>query len=238
MNWYKRQFKIAMPTPIQFSDEELQRIGKMLQEGKSFRNIGRIYNVAQKVIMRLNDKYRWRDLEKERRERDDKILNLYLLPPKGKGLTAKEISRQTGIRLPSIKNTLKRLGLGDQIRSVSDENKRRWQDPEERAKQSIRTRQFFESNPKAGKDHSIRMLEWWKQFESEEGGKFENRLLSYPTRQRAINHLRGFMGREFGTDPQKANAVYGKYIQIINNHTYPDEIQQSQPPATQEPQLV
>ena len=58
-------------------------------------------------------------------------------------------------------------------------------------------------------------------------GGLEGRLLSFLTREQSVKFLNNFFHVIRKKDgPQIAGAVYNKYMQIINDHTYPDEVQQ------------
>ncbi len=155
---------------------------------------------------------------------DDKfIVNLYLLPPKGKGLSSQKITEQYGFGLRKVKGALRRLGLLDFYRGRSEANKRTWT-PERKKRQSDLLTEKHKENPGLGKEHSRKMVEYWKQFESEDGGKYENYLLSLPTKQQAMNNLNGIFYRWKETNGATfANVAYDKYLKFINDHTFPDD---------------
>jgi len=72
------------------------------------------------------------------------------------------------------------------------------------------------------------MSERMKQFWRDMGG-LEGRLLSYPTRDKAITFLHGFFNKiQKEEGATIAGGIYNKYMDIINNYTYPDEIQQEE----------
>jgi hypothetical protein len=280
MNWYKRQLKIAKW--ISWTDDQIETIKNLVNEGKSFREIGRMFGVHPKSISILNDKHKWRDIKQERLDYDRRVAKMYRLPPYGEGMGVIEILNTNGINARTIYNVLRRLGLEEEIRDASYASKKRWQDPKQKEEQSLRKKKFYEEHPEVGKEHgemmkqryidnpemredhgkkikqrwdndpdlkkrqsdrikktyeenpqlrenkSRQMKEWWKQFEDEHGKKLENRLLYFDSRQKAINLLNGFVGSKYQTDSDIAMAIKHKYLQIINDHTYPDEVQQPQ----------
>lgn len=223
-----RKYKWVDPRPPTrgWTQEELDYIKKLIEEGKSFRSIAKIFGVISNTITALNRKYKWRDFDKERDNRDEKILELYLLPEDGgRGLTKTEVQKRLRVSKPTIDEALRRFGFEDKIRGQSEENVRRWSNPEEREKQRSRITQFYENHPEAAAIHSQRMIEWWDQFGTERGERLKNRLLFSPSRQQAINILSSFVSSVRESNPQKASAIYNNYIKIINNHTFPDEVQ-------------
>jgi hypothetical protein len=226
MNWYNRQLKIAMlregRIQREWSEEDLQTMKKLIEKGKSFRDIAIFFNTVHSTISQLNDKYQWRDIKSEKMKKNKMIADLYLLPPDGKGLLGNEIKEQYGFDAATIFRALKALGLEDHYRGKNDpysEGKRR---------EKI---QNWNADPSNKQMISEKIKRWWDQFGTEQGERLKNRLLSYPTRQQAMNHLSGFVGSQnydLNYDSKKTNAIYTKYQQIINNHTFPDEIQQEQ----------
>ena len=54
MNWYKKAKR-----KIEFSDNDLQVIKELLEEGYSYNQISNLTNVSDKVIKRLNKEYKW-----------------------------------------------------------------------------------------------------------------------------------------------------------------------------------
>lgn len=213
MNWYKRaQYKIAFPKIVNWSEDDLQVIKSLIEEGYSYNKIADLVGVSSTSIAQLNKKHRWReriergeqgsmeDIRKNILEKGRQMVDMYLLPPRGQGMTLKNIAIQFNSSTNRIKDYMKRTGL------IIDEE--------------------FRSKEETDKGHSGRMLEWWKQFEGEDGEKFKNRLLSYQIRQQAIDNLFVLINKEKITNPGKASALYNKYMPFINNYTYPDEIQQ------------
>jgi len=377
MNWYKKQLKIAMPAPINwspgqiekirkmvldgkkfseigkimgvaghnisrlnrkykwreardpyqqkdFSDDELKIIKDLLDGGESFKEIGELFGVSRTVIQRLNDKHKWREkmvpkdlssyvykvvemfkrdmsigqikrelngeitesqirmiLEKEnlkdsprrntreyieeqkreRGKRDKQIAHMYLLPPKGLGKSLLDIAKHFGIKShTAIKKSLIRSGLGDRIRSREEstnlsggrdrqgqkikewwrdtENKARhieklknkWRDPDYAKMQSEKTKKWWDENEWAKEYYSQMMFpimkKRWEDMPGEPGEKFGYYLTSMDSKRKAVNCLNGFIASKYDENPEYASAMRNKYIQIINNHTYPDEVQQ------------
>jgi len=62
--------------------------------------------------------------------------------------------------------------------------------------------------------------EWW-----EDHGRLEGYLTSI-SKEAAISFLNNLVSNINKTNNRKAFSVYNKYMQIIENHTYPDEVQQ------------
>jgi transposase len=127
MNWYNRQLKIAKRG---WATEELEKVKKLVEEGMSFERIAKLFGVSDNSIRQLNAKYRWVDLELRRKEKekkrgedDKKIVDLYLLPPKGRGMAARRIRREYGFSLKRVQNALERLGLSEYYRNVSETNR-------------------------------------------------------------------------------------------------------------------
>ncbi len=266
MNWYKRQLKIAMPPALNWSSDQLEKIEKMINEGKSFREIARNLGVNFKQIEKLNKKYQWRDTKSDILKKYDLAASLYLLPPGGKGMSAKNIKEQYGITNSTIQKALKRLNLEDKWRGRGEaaklvDQKGRWNDelredaseiqkqrfidniklredaskrqkqrfidnPDLRKEYSRRMKQRFIDNPDLRKEHSERMLKKWKEW-----GGFEGRLKLAPNRESAVAILRNFIGamRNKPNNPMDTSTavnIHNFYLQIINEHTYPDEVQQ------------
>ena len=89
MNWYNIQLKIAMPKWIRWTDDQIETIKKLVNEGKSFSEIARMFNVHKKSISILNDKYKWRDLKQDRRAWEG---TLYRMVGRGALWTEEEIN--------------------------------------------------------------------------------------------------------------------------------------------------
>jgi hypothetical protein len=220
MNWYRKtKYKIA--APIKWRAEDFPEIKKLLQEGKSINEVSNLTGVPWDVIRRMNIKYQWVDFDKKRKEQDSLIASLYLLPPVGKGLSFSKIFQEYGIQSVTIKKALERMGLSRLLRDrleawtpdvrshhskmMSDKMLNRWKDPEYR------------------KSKSDQMAEMWKQR-----GGLEGFLLLRPSREKAIEYLNQFYSvlMKNDRDKNKTNSIYRKYKQIIDNHTYPEDIPQ------------
>ncbi len=206
MNWYNRHIKIAAPKRG-WTNEELAEIENLINQGKSFLSIAKMFGVSSHAIDGLNKKYQWRNLVEERKKRDTSIANFYLLPPRGKGMPAKKITKQYGFTRLTIFQALERLNLLDQWRGPLQAAQKRYQD-----------------NPELVQEQSIRMKQ-----KVEEMGGFEGMLLNCSTRDKAIAMLNHNVKRIGKEDSGRAFNTYNKYIKIIENHTYPDEVQQPIP---------
>ncbi len=219
---YKWRETQAYRPPIEFSPQDLQNIKKMIDDGISIPKIADFYNVSKHTIYNLNKKYKWIDIDEEREKKDKLIANLYLLPPKGEGWTAAKIQERHGISLGGIKGALERLGLLDQYRSNPAAQKQKYIDnPELKEELSRIQKQRFIDNPELRRQMSQQMLDFWDRV-----GRLEGFLLSYPTREQAVSWLEKFKWRNYKNSPQRTMGAYNKYMKIIENHTYPDEVQQ------------
>ena len=276
MNWYNRQLKIAKRA---WTNEELAKIKKLLEEGYNFNQITSLLNVGKGVIRNLNKKYNWKDLDVEKRKKDKMIADLYLLPPYGMGLSTSQIAKKYKFSYKRIKQALERLNLIKHLRDKSETASLKYKnnpqfredasilqkqrfldnpglkdnmsrklkqryidDPNLREEQSKKIKQFYDDNPEARKEKSVRskqvfkdntelrdqiskkMIQQWKDW-----GGLEGRLTSFPTRSQAEQFLNNFLhniiNREEGAS-SKAYFIQTKYMKIINDHTYPDEVQQ------------
>lgn len=275
MNWYNRHIKLAMPRAIEWTNEEMEKIKQLLEEGKSFDYIADLFGVSSRTIRNINKNNglvkSFLSKGKLSKEKIDEIVYFY-----ENGSSVRELSEAYDASSYQIIYALKKRGVYDFGRrfeerkvDVAEENKNdilkkyragfgvkelsreygetrgaiynhlrnnniHIRNREEQLNMdhyiqnaSEKQRQFIKNNPQAAREHSRKLLEWWRQFGEEPGEKLTNRLLSFPTRQQAINMLRGFAGR-LDKDPSLGNgrAVYTKYMDIINNHTFPDEVQQ------------
>jgi len=204
MNWYKKQLKIAFAAPRGWSSKELAEMERLVNQGKSFLSIAKMFGVNSHTIERLNKKYQWRDLVEYRRKKDEYLASLYLLPPRGKGMTAQQITKQYGTNLTTVFKALERLNLLDQWRGRSEA-----------------ARKKFIDHPELVQEHSIKMKQ-----RIEDMGGFEGMLLNCSTRDKAIAMLNHNSRRIGGESSERAFNVYNKYKQIIDNHTFPDEVPQ------------
>jgi transposase len=224
-----------------FSPEQIEKIKRLVLNKISFDEVGRMFGVSGSTIQHLNKRYRWRDIKTEKDDRDKMIVDLYLLPPEGKGMSMNAIAKQYGIYPRTIQEALKRLGLSHKLRDISEEltrihelhpeisqqqgeavRRRYIEDPQLRERASEREKQKYIDNPEIAGRISETVKNNWENM-----GGLEGRLLSYPHRSQAVNFLMGFVfrKREMG-ELDAANRIFGKYMQIINNHTYPEEVNQ------------
>jgi transposase len=169
MNWYNRHIKTAMPTPRKWTEEEINKIRKLVEKGDSFRSIAKLFGVSNHSISKLNNKYKWVDLNRKRDERDNFIADLYLSPPKGKGLSLAAIAKNYGISDMAVKKALERLGLSNELRDrheawtpelrqrYSDLFSEKWRDPS--------FREYIDglrSDPSYIQEMSEKKTQWWK----------------------------------------------------------------------------
>ena len=221
MNWYNRQLKIAKRV---WTEDELGKIRKLLEEGKSSYAIGKLFGVNSNAILYLNKKYKWIDFEKEKLKKDKLILGLYLLPPDGHGMPAKQITKEYGYEFSGrrIYKALERSNLTQYWRGQSEAAKKKYKDNPELGKQfGDFMRQKYKNDPDLRKQISDSMKKTIKDI-----GGLAGMLLNCSTRDKAISMLNYNVKRIGREDSQFAFNTYTKYIQIINNHTYPDEVQQ------------
>jgi len=165
------------------SPEQIEEVKKHVLEKKPLYEIASMFGVSDGVIESLNKKYKWRDFEKEKKEKDKFIIGLYLLPPEGKGMSAKQIRDQYGIFNRRVHIALDRLGLSDKWRSGHEAAKRRHEenpeirrqqgetlkrryeeDPELRERMSELNKQHYIDNPALKDQISQRMKEYWRNY--------------------------------------------------------------------------
>ena len=187
---------------LNFLREDIEDIRGLVEDGYSFEKISNLLNFSMESIRRLNEKYKWRNYDDNLLEKYKRIASLYLLPPDGKGMSQKEISEKEKIHSSLIFRSLKRLGLSDKFRCGSE----LW-------------------TPKRKETQSKIRLKWWE----EQGGLGFFLKNHYTNRDDAVNYLNGLVIRmkNLGNDA-KAFNTYQKYMEIINNHTFPDEVHQPQ----------
>lgn len=220
---YKWKEKKNYNPPIQWSEEDLEKIKSLILQDKSFRSIASLFGVGDVTIANLNKKYKWKDLKADRLKKDNFIASLYLLHPDGKGMSAKAIAAQYGINPSTTMQALRRLDKLDFWRGQSEAQKQKYiYDPDSARVHSEKLKQVHKDRPEIGEQQSIRMKEYWDEI-----GKLEGLLLSYPTKEQAVKWLNGFYHRLLKMNKiETANQIYNKYMKIINDHTYPDEIEQ------------
>jgi len=240
-----------------WTQDELQVIKELLREGENYNQIAKLFNVSFPTIKSVNKRYHLvRDeeikaiAEEKLRKKYEYITGLYLPSPKGKGLSLTQIEREYGVAAKTVIKALKELGLYEEFfRRPSDANRHRYEsNPELGENHSRRMKEIHRNNPGMAEQHSQfmkqlfideperanefgnRIKSWWKQFEDEGGGnKLQNRLKSFPTREQAINSLKGFVMSKRSKNPNEdleSMAIYNKYMKIINDHTFPNEVQQ------------
>jgi len=300
MNWYNRQLKIA-GIMRGWSQEELEKVRKLLEEGSNYSQIGRLFGVSSNAIKSLNKKYNFVHREEKRitQEIIDKVIDLR----KNTNMSIVDMAREVGFGTNSINKILKnnnivkeRLSQNDILRIISlyqkgekikdlasiyniNEStivralkKSKVFDPERQF--SVRRSVIKEKNrryipeilqkykdgysineltigyeePASSiknllKEHNIHIRNITEQSQMElarnkrseiakntwkEKGGLSGLLLSYPTRQQAIDYLNNFIGNKIQSEGKSNQlyVVYKDHMDIINDHVYPDEIQQ------------
>ena len=131
---------------------------------------------------------------------------------------------------PTIKEKLKQqayeIWQDPEMREhLSKKRKEMWQDPSFIENQKAKMKERWE-DPQQHENASKAMKKVWKDI-----GYLEGLLLSYPTRQQAINYLTNFIGNKIQSEGKSRQIymTYNKYLNIINNHTFPNEVQQNIP---------
>ena len=234
------------------TEDDFKKIKELLENGKSTTEVGELFGLSKKQFFYLNKKYKLVDFYDLKMKKYKWLASIYLLPPDGEGMPAAQIYKKYGISSDVVMLALQKLGLMKHWRGKAEsQRKRNIDNPDELEARNNKIRQVYKDNLEIGVERgkklkqlyideperkeylSKRMTEWWKQFEAEDGGKLENRLLAFPNRQKATNFLNGFVGSKYQTNPKKASAIYQKYMPIIDNHTFPDELPQQPPPQPQ-----
>jgi len=138
-------------------------------------------------------------------EEISKIDRWYALPPEGEGRSINWISKQ--------------LGVGDANVIL------RWF---RKTGRPIRSREEQVGTQSTRDDMAIAQLLLWEQR-----GGMKGYLLSMGSREQAIKNLKNFVHKVMFNEKNVGHgmAIRNKYMQIINDHTYPDEVQQEQQPV-------
>jgi len=171
MNWYKQAQNISK----RWTSEDLQVIKELLEEGNSIRQIATLFGVAHTTINKLNRKYDLKSFPKKQPNRikpmENKIKELYLLPPDGQGLSATEVGRQLDISPTTVLKMIADLGLDvrggteywDDVRrkQTSERFKKQWEDPKHKEMMREFTKQYW-SNPENRERASVRGKEVWQ----------------------------------------------------------------------------
>lgn len=240
--------KIASAPRI-LSESEQDSVRDMLEEGYTLKSIADLLGFNPKTIVKLLKRYGINPKEiYDRRmgEKKNKIKKLY-----EEGKNVAEISRLMGEKYETIMDHLKRMGAyitqskmpppleftENEIRTIDmlyekgvpiteiakqfGTRKDRlitWFNNTGRSRKS-KKEQF---NTQYSRDKRTQITkDFWERV-----GKLEGYLISLPSRPQAENYLNGVVNRMWNTNPQKASAIKRKYMEIINDHTYPDEVQQ------------
>jgi DNA-binding CsgD family transcriptional regulator len=258
MNWYKRQLKIADSKAWEEVRKNKETILEWLSEGNSRRDIANLFGVSPKsLISILKLPVRSKKAVPSSSissEEGDEIIRLHI----DENLRPVDISKKVNRSATSIIDYLKRKGVYKRLRGnkimfrpteeeikkidywyslppegegrslmwiakqlgVNGEHVRRWFHKTGRHVRSFKEQVGTQSTKD---DMSLAaLLEWEKR------GGMEGYLKSM-TKENAIKYLYGFVGRIWNANPQQASAVKNKYMEIIENHTFPDEVQQTQP---------
>jgi len=238
MNWYKKQLKIAMAVSRGWSEDDLQKVKELYEKGYSSVYIAPLFGVNPATINKLNQKYKFVDFKKRKQEKYKWLAGLYLLPPDGEGMPASEIYKQHGISPKVVRLALKSLGKEEKWRGNSEAGRKKFEDnPDLKKEISEKQKQYYRDNPEARQEQSKRIKQLFIDEPERTERGLEGRLKSYNSRDEAINYLNGFIGNSINkavSPAQKSTAfhTYNKFMEIINSHTFPDEVQQ-QPPQQQ-----
>jgi DNA-binding CsgD family transcriptional regulator len=171
MNWYKQSQSIGKRWTL----EDLQVIRELLEEGHSSRQIAKLFEVAHSTINTLNNKYNLKSFPKKQLNRikpmEDKIKELYLLPPDGQGLSAMEVGRQLDISPTTVRKVIGNLGLDvrggaeawddDRREQTSERFKKQWEDPEHKEMMRGVSEQYW-NNPANRENASLREKARWE----------------------------------------------------------------------------
>ena len=166
MNWYNRQLKIA----TKISNDDIKIMEQFVREGFLFSEIASMFDISYSTISSYNKRYRWRDLKKERSDRDNLIIDLYMLPPRGKGLSAWKLLQQYGFGYKTIIGALSRHGLFNFYRRLEDTNNSESQrqryidDTGLKDNLSKKQKQRYIDNPDLKNERSEFMIEYWKNY--------------------------------------------------------------------------
>lgn len=215
MNWYKRQFKIAA-SHRGWTQEELGKIEGMLNEGYSARQISKIFGVSSHTINYIVNKYQLIDRSNEELDREEIEMQIYDLYKDG--VSIRGISDIVNLSPATVGRIVKKKEIS---RSKSDMKT-------ELGIQQGLYKQRFIDNPQIRENISNGVKQYWSDI-----GGLEGRLLSYSSRNEAYRYLMRFVKYvEMEGDRQKAFAIWTVYKKIIDNHTFPDEVQQTQQVAS------
>jgi len=188
MNWYKRQLKIAYSANRGWTEEELNSIKNLYENGYTSIQIAPLFGVNPATINKMNNKYKWRDFKAEKAERDKLILDAYLLPPDGKGMTTDQIKNQYGAGEPAIKGALKRSNLLHLYRGKSDAQKIRYTDPEKRKQMSDIHKKRYVDNPELASNFGEESRRRWQ--DPEFRNKMEEIAKSDKNRQQQSDYMK------------------------------------------------
>jgi hypothetical protein len=238
-----------------FSPQQLEKIKELVESGVSFSKISKMFNTSIRMISNISNKNKWnvpslsekfkkmwedqdlRDQQservkkrfedpKEREQLSEKIKQVYIDNPELREQNAERM-RELAIDPNMIKERSKiqreRFKDPKHKKHHSEKLKKRWEDQALREQASEAQKRRFEDIEER-KMQSERQLKYWENI-----GGLKGLLLTYNNRQQAINRLNQFiliLKNDPSQDSAKTYNTYNKYMDIINNHTYPDEVQQ------------
>jgi len=190
--------------PAKISIEKLEEAKRLyMEEDLNVADISRLTGVNYTTI--LDFLKREGVYSKQREMRPDfnptqeeirKIDSWYTFPPDGEGRSLIWISKQ--------------LGIGDSVL-------RRWF---RKTGRPIRSKEEQVRTQTTRDDMALSQMLLWEQR-----GGLEGHLKSM-SRDKAVSYLNGFLYRIYNENPWRAISIKNKYMEIINNHTFPDEVQQ------------
>ena len=209
---------IRQPNSRKLSDNDIALIKDLVEQGRPIKEIANSFEVDISNIYYLIKHRGWKFNRNQRTyeeiiQKDKEIASLYLLPPLGQGLTAREIARRLDIRQEEVPNALRRMGLESHLRNRSEVNSSLWNDPEYRKKMEERNidplyvknmsekhkkiwekrktepgyidrvKKYWEDHPELKNDMSIRKKQYW---ENMPGGFWEWLNKFSPEKQQEI----------------------------------------------------
>lgn len=227
------------------NDDNAEEIINKYNEGYSVVELSEEYRESRQAIRNLLKKHNIlaRNMQEQattdraKQLASDKFTKMWQNEEKRKEITEKirqnsqsEENRQKHRKLmlermekdPTIKQRLqqqsKDLWNIPGMREHLVEKMKEWKkDPVYREQQRNRMLEQWK-DPKFRENISNKMIENW----AEKGG-LAGHLLSYQTKEEAINYLNSFLGRVGHEDKRMAMFMKDKYMEIINNHIFPNE---------------
>ena len=195
--------------------EKVEEVKRLYTEGVDVLDISEMtgvnYSTAIYILKREGVYSRKREINPDFNPTQEEIIqidNWYALPPDGEGRSLQWIERK--------------LGIGAGVLS-------RWF---RKTNRLIRSRSEQVGTQSTRDDMALAKLIWW-----EEKGGLEGYLQSVESRDIAIRILENFVRRVMFDEKKVGHAwaIKSKYMNIINNHTYPDEVQAPVQPSAVQP---